>query len=42
MVKNDQLPSTPIFEEDFGPIICFDFTHDRSPIAVKLAQHSLV
>jgi hypothetical protein len=39
MVKNDRLPSTPIFEKDFGPIVCFDFTHDRSPIAVKLAQH---
>jgi hypothetical protein len=39
MVKNDRLPGTPIFEKDFGPIVCFDFTHDRSPIAVKLAQH---
>jgi hypothetical protein len=41
MVKNDRLPSTPIFEKDFGPIVCFDFTHVRSPIAVKLAQHCL-
>jgi hypothetical protein len=31
MVKNDRLPSTPIFEKDFGPIVCFDFTYDRSP-----------
>ncbi|SIN93696.1 hypothetical protein SAMN05443247_00854 [Bradyrhizobium erythrophlei] len=31
MVKNDWLPSTPIFEKDFGPIVCFDFTYDRSP-----------
>jgi len=23
----------------FGPIVCFDFTHDRAPIAVRLAQH---
>jgi hypothetical protein len=22
MVKNDRLPSTPIFEKDFGPIVC--------------------
>jgi hypothetical protein len=38
MVKNDRLPSTPIFERDFGPIVCFDFIHDRSHIAVKLAS----
>jgi hypothetical protein len=38
MVKNDRLASTQSFEKDFGPIVCFDFTHDRSPIAVKPAQ----